>query len=108
MGIPCLLQRNPSLVRGSAQQFYITHVKPDPSINTISISVLCLAAPNADFDGDEMNCELILDSKEHDAFNKLAPHFGLLDTHKPFNVSSNVALPKPVISTIVSWMHEFE
>lgn len=47
-GIPAILQRNPSLARGSAQCFYITKVKTDPAINTISMSVLCLKSPNAD------------------------------------------------------------
>lgn len=48
MGIPVILQRNPSLARASAQRFYITKVKTDPSINTISISTLALVGPNAD------------------------------------------------------------
>lgn len=48
LGLPILLQRNPSLVRGSAQQFYVTVVKPDPDNSTINISTLALAAPNAD------------------------------------------------------------
>lgn len=47
-GLPCILQRNPSLARGSAQLFFITHVKTDPAINTISMSVLALKDPNAD------------------------------------------------------------
>jgi hypothetical protein len=47
-GIPVILQRNPTLQRGSAQQFYITKVKTDPKIYTISMSVLTLRAPNAD------------------------------------------------------------
>lgn len=46
--LPVLFQRNPSLVRGSAQQLYISKIKTDPTINTISFSVLALAAPNAD------------------------------------------------------------
>lgn len=44
--LPVLFQRNPSLVRGSAQQLYISKIKNDPGINTISFSVLALAAPN--------------------------------------------------------------
>lgn len=48
MGIPVTFQRNPSLQRGSAQAFYITKVKENPEINTISFSVLALSAPNAD------------------------------------------------------------
>lgn len=108
IGLPIIFQRNPSLVRGSAQLLYITQVKPDPTINTISFSVLALAAPNADFDGDQMNVELLLDRKEHDEFYRLAPHLGVMDTHSPFQVSGNVKLPGPVIGTMVNWMHECE
>lgn len=53
-GIPCVFQRNPSLARGSAQVFSITKIKTDISDNTISMSVLVLAAPNADFDGKHL------------------------------------------------------
>ena len=49
--IPILLQRNPSLTRGSIQQLKVTKIKTDPNVNTISLSVLILAAFNADFDG---------------------------------------------------------
>jgi hypothetical protein len=48
IGLPVIFQRNPSLAKGSAQLLYVTQVKKDPSINTISFSVLCLKAPNAD------------------------------------------------------------
>ncbi len=46
--ILCLLQRNPTLTRGSTQCFGITKIKTDPTVNTISMSVLVLRAPNAD------------------------------------------------------------
>lgn len=46
--IPILLQRNPSLTRGSIQQLKVTKIKTDPNVNTISLSVLILAAFNAD------------------------------------------------------------
>lgn len=45
-GIPCVIQRNPSLKRLSAQRLFITKIKTDPSINTISLSVLVLKGPN--------------------------------------------------------------
>lgn len=45
-GINCVWQRNPSLGRGSSQCLRITKVKTDPNINTVSLSVLVLAAPN--------------------------------------------------------------
>lgn len=47
--IPVILQRNPTLVRLSAQHLNVTKVKIDPSDNTISMSVLVLKGPNADF-----------------------------------------------------------
>lgn len=50
-GIRCCFQRNPTLQRGSTQQFRITKVKPNVHDNTVSMSVIVLKAPNADFDG---------------------------------------------------------
>lgn len=50
-GIEALLNRNPSLHRGSIQTVRITRVKIDPSDNTMSISYLIAKAFNADFDG---------------------------------------------------------
>ena len=46
-GLSCTQQRNPSLKRGSAQAVYITHVKKDPSIPTVSISILSVKGMNA-------------------------------------------------------------
>lgn len=50
-GLPALFNRNPTLLRGSIQQLYITKIKDDVNDNTISLSVLALASYNADFDG---------------------------------------------------------
>lgn len=50
-GIPIILQRNPSLLQGSAQLTYITRFKTDPLDMTCGISFLICKAPNADFDG---------------------------------------------------------
>jgi len=47
-GIPVSLQRNPTLQRGSTQLFFITKVKTKTRNNTISMSPICLRAPNAD------------------------------------------------------------
>ncbi|BBI55858.1 RNA polymerase beta subunit [Pseudomonas phage 9Ps-7B] len=45
-GMGCTFHRNPTLQRGSTQQFFITKVKDDINDNSISMSVLCLKAPN--------------------------------------------------------------
>jgi hypothetical protein len=47
-GIPIILQRNPTLTRLSAQRLRVTHVKQEPEINTVSLSVLILSGMNAD------------------------------------------------------------
>jgi DNA-directed RNA polymerase beta' subunit len=50
-GIVCILQRNPSLLVGSAQLVRITKVKKDPADHTVAMSILICKAFNADFDG---------------------------------------------------------
>jgi hypothetical protein len=46
--ISVVFQRNPSLERGSAQAMFITKVKSDPNIPTISLSILSVRGFNAD------------------------------------------------------------
>lgn len=48
MGLPCIFNRNPTLLRSSIQQFFITKIKDNPNDDTISVSVLCLSGFNAD------------------------------------------------------------
>ena len=45
--IPTILQRNPSLERASAQAVFITKVKTDPAIPTVSMSILSVKGYNA-------------------------------------------------------------
>ena len=47
-GIPTTFARNPTLKRGSIERFFIDKIKEDPTVNTVSISVLALVAKNAD------------------------------------------------------------
>lgn len=51
-GLPCLLNRNPSIRSGSIQLLYITKIKEEIGDETISVSSLILPLPNGDFDGD--------------------------------------------------------
>jgi hypothetical protein len=107
-GFPCILQRNPTLTIGSAQMLYITKVHTDVSINTFAMSVLVLAACNADYDGDELNLKLLLDREEHDAFYRLSPHLYVLDTQLPMRISGFLKIPEPVVQTIANFIHEFD
>ena len=70
------------------------------------MSVLCLVAPNADFDGDALNGMLILDYRMKKLLDRLAPHHGVLDLKKPRTLSKNIKIPAPVTTTISAWVHE--
>ena len=99
-GVPSFFQRNPTLARGSAQLLYITKVFADVSRYATAMSVLCLKAPNADFDGDAMNGALILDFEMLKKAKRLAPHTGVMDLQKDRAISNNIALAPPIIATI--------
>ena len=99
-GIPTFFQRNPTLARGSAQLFFITQVFKDVSRYATAMSVLCLKAPNADFDGDAMNGALILDFEMLENARRLSPHTGVMDLQKDRAISNNIALSPPIVATI--------
>lgn len=104
-GIPVIFQRNPTLTRLSAQRLYVTHVKTNPAINTISPSVNILSGMNADFDGDALNGIVILDHNTLEKLDPLAPKNGVLDLRTPRAVSGHVSLPAPIIATIANFIH---
>lgn len=105
-GFPVLLNRNPTLMRGSIQRLWVTHIKPDPDVTSISMSVLALKAPNADFDGDALNGMLIIDHVMLRAMDRLAPETGVLDLRKARRVSSNILIPAPQVATTAAWIAE--
>lgn len=104
--IPAILQRNPSLARSSAQQLNIALIKENLSDRTISFSTQCLAGPNADFDGDEMNLAVILDHHQFAALSRLGPEYSVFDLQRPKTISKINAIPKPVIATIANWQQQ--
>lgn len=105
-GLPIILNRNPTLMRGSIQALRVTQIKTDLADNSISMSVLCLAAPNADFDGDALNGMVILDERMYHILQAMAPHHGVLDLKKPRTLSGNIKIPAPVVNTISSWVSQ--
>lgn len=104
-GIPVVFQRNPSLERGSAQAMFITKVKTDVDIPTVSLSILSVGGFNADFDGDQLNGTLSLDLMTAEELKNLAPHKSTFDLNEPRKVSKNLSHPKPVVATFSNWMH---
>lgn len=103
-GIAATMGRNPSLARGSIQRVFIPAVKTDVNDPTVSISILCVKSLNADFDGDAMNFTLALDKVMADFLENMAPHKSTFGLDKPFKVTGDLAIPKPVVATIASWM----
>ncbi len=105
-GMPCLFHRNPLLERGSMQNFYVTKVYKDPSIHAFGISPLALKAPNADFDGDEMNFRAINDVWFSTRFSRLSPHLYVMDIRHPMKISDHIAIPVPILSTLNNWVNQ--
>ncbi len=104
IGLPCVLHRNPSLDLLSAQQLFITHIKPDITDNTIGVSTLVLVAWNADFDGDQLNLMALNDVKMTEATKLIRPHNGVLDINKPRSLSGNITIPAPMLSTLGNYL----
>jgi hypothetical protein len=105
-GIPTIMQRNPSLERGSAQLVFITKVKTVVEIPTVSISILDVKGLNADFDGDQLNFTPCLDTYTTQELRGLAPFMSAFGLDSPRKVSSNLAQPKPVIATTANFVHD--
>lgn len=57
---------------------------------------------------DQLNCTLSLDNSAAAQLQNLAPHKSTFDFNAPRQVSSNLSMPKPVVSTISSWVHSLE
>lgn len=103
--IPVVFQRNPSLARLSAQCLFITKVKKDPAINTISMGINVVKGPNADFDGDELNLLRIPDGYFLEGLSRLAPHLGVLDLQVPRSTNRENSMHGPLVATTSNWLY---
>lgn len=106
-GIPCIFGRNPSMYRTSIQRMFITKIKTDPKIMSISYPIISVAGPNADFDGDQMFGFLTMDNWTTDELRYLAPHFGAWKLSGPRKIGDNMPLPKPIVSSLVSYLYDY-
>lgn len=53
---------------------------------------------------DQLNGILALDEGMANRLSRLASHLSIMDLHRPFTVSDDVALPAPVLATINHWL----
>jgi len=103
-GIPVTFQRNPSLLNGSMLSLRITVIKRDLTDPTISMSILVAKLPNADFDGDEMNLQLLIDDYLYNLMKVLEPAASVANMASPGGISGRLTLTDPVIATISNFI----
>jgi hypothetical protein len=103
-GVPCFLNRNPSLHRGSIQTVRVTRVKTDCDDNTMGLSPLILGSFNGDFDGDQLNVTLALTTNVTRNMHNFNPHHNILSLTGINDFSNNIKLPKTIISTLSNWI----
>lgn len=107
-----IIQRNPSLMQGSALRMRITKFKHGPKSRndqgdqTISIPIIVVASLNADFDGDQINLSLAVDEKMGDHWESLDPKFNIFQLDRPNKTSRNISMPKPVIASMSVWIEQ--
>lgn len=101
--IEVLMIRNPSLHRGSVQVLRVVRFKTDVEDNTISLSFGVVRSYGADFDGDEMNLQMVLTKKARDQLNNLEPHHSVLSLRGPNEFGNAFQYPKTIISSLANW-----
>ena len=104
-GIPLQMLRNPTLERLSSQCFRITKVIRNTDVYAIKISVLAIRGSNCDFDGDMLQCKLLLDNKEKALFSRLRPHLGLIDTDNARRIKGVHTLHPETITMINNFLY---
>lgn len=55
---------------------------------------------------DALNLCLSLDKHVSDGWYPIAPMFNVFELDKPYKVSGNVGIPKPVIASTSAWLLE--
>lgn len=107
-GIPVLFTRNPELKQGSTQRMYITKFNKDPMVMSTEFSSLAAKAPNADYDGDEMNAVLLLDNDLTEECKTMDSHFVIPHESKPYAVSGFLGLLSPSTSILSNFIYNNE
>ena len=105
-GVKALLNRNPSLHRGSLQTIRITKVKTNPDDNTIGMSYLIAPAFNADYDGDMLNLTLVLTEKATKELVNFEPHLNILGLTGPNEFTNTIQFPKTITATLTNWFND--
>lgn len=104
--VPMIIQRNPSLLRSSANLVYISKVGKDPLDKTIGFSQLIVKYGNGDYDGDALNCYLIMDKKMHDLFEPFDLKYAVADMKAPYSLTGCLTLLSTGNSIISKYLED--
>lgn len=107
-GIRVKFSRNPTLERLSKTGYFVREWKTDPKDKTVSMSVMSLRGHGADFDGDEMNLELIVDKRAARLYSRMRPHLGIMSYTVPRALNGNADLQTPSTATLAQFVHHGE
>lgn len=105
-GLPCTLQRFPSLTTGSFVKVYCDRIKINPRDWCIGVPLLIVRGFNMDFDGDSGHVSLLNDQLMSDFFEPLEYHYNLLDPLKPRSINGNMSLTNPIVSNACDWVEK--
>ena len=100
--------RNPTLVQLSIQTLFISAVLTDVTQCSLRISDRVIKAPNADFDGDQLQCRLAIDQIEMELGMAYRPDNGFMSSTNVDEVSSCMILHNENISNINRFFQDTE
>lgn len=107
-GYPALLNRNPSLHRGSIVFVRVTRIKKDPEDNTMSVSYLLSNVTNMDYDGDMLHLTLLFTKKSIKHAENFELKHNVLSLRGPNEFSSAINFPKSVVGNLSYWLDSEE
>lgn len=104
-GLPTLFGRNPSIRLGCEQLLFITRISTDLTNSAIGISPRIVKAPNADFDGDNMNGLVIKEMDVVVELTALHPMNTMLGGPLP-GITGNVMITEQELVTLQAYVAE--
>ncbi|ECG2575463.1 hypothetical protein EVJ02_17750 [Salmonella enterica subsp. enterica serovar Kedougou] len=107
-GLMLEVLRNPTLVQLSIQTLFISSVLTDVTQCSLRISDRVIKAPNADFDGDQLQCRMAIDQIEMELGMAYRPDNGFMSSTNVDEVSSCMILHNENISNINRFFQDTE
>lgn len=98
--IEMIIQRFPTLWKGSMPVFKVIKLKSNVKDKSLSISILGMSSTNADADGDAIVAHPKPPYKE---FDRLRMKYNMLDLTKPRQIARHLNISKPVATNVMYW-----